>query len=82
MLTKNEILNMLHDAIAFEEKRSRLLEEKCMACLHEISQSEMIDQDKRKMRRMLSELVSDSRAQQEAFKELAQKVKENGKDDF
>ncbi|GEM_PF-2453390 len=82
MAIKEELLGMLREAINFEERTIPLLHDKCLACFREIKQSEMIEDDKNRMRYLLNELISDAREHLLELEELAQKVKESPQHEF
>lgn len=82
MASKLEIIKMLKTAIDFEEKCVPLLHDKCLECFQEITHSEMIEEDKRKMRQMLNELVSDAREHRLALEELVAKISEGDQNEF
>ncbi len=82
MVNKADLIKMLENAIEFEEKCVPLLHDKCLACFQEITRFEMIEEDKRKMRQMLNELVVDAREHRLALEELAARIKEGKQNEF
>lgn len=82
MVIKSDLIQMLERALEFEEKSVPLLHEKCLRCFLEIKQSEIIEEDKRRMRRILNELVSDAREHRLALEELIEKVDGGKENEF
>lgn len=82
MVSRVELIKMIEDAIEFEEKCVPLLHDKCLACFREIARSEMIEEDKRKMRQMLNKLVVDAREHRLALEELSARINGGGQNEF
>lgn len=82
MVTREELIGMIEDALEFEEKCVPLLADKCTAVFRELKRTEMIGEDQRKMRRLLNHLVSDTREHRQALERLLREVKEGAQDEF
>ena len=81
-MTKHELLNLLKGAVNFEEKAAPLLQERSLECLEAVKASEMIENDKIKMRRLLFQLVSGARDHQLKLETLIKKVEGSENDEF
>ncbi len=82
-VTKSELMRMLENARDFEQMAEVLIHEKCLNCLKEIKNSELIiNEDKHRMQRMLSELMSDAKDHGHTLEQLMQKIKGSGKNEF
>ena len=82
MVAKQELIRMLEDALDFEEKSVPILAEKCRAVFREMKRTEMIEEDQRKMHRMLNHLVCDTREHRAAFERLIAQVRESPQDEY
>lgn len=82
MVTKDELVKMLEDAVSFEERSVPLLCKKINTCLREMRRAELTDQDRRKMRRMLARLVSDARDHRLALVRMIARVVEAPRHEF
>ncbi len=82
MVTKDELIHMIEDALSFEEKSVPLLYDKCEVVFREMKRTELIEDDQRKMRRMLHHLVSDTREHRVALEGLLRQVQESARHEF
>ena len=83
MISKFELLRMLQEAMDLEEKTVPLLRSKCSACFNKLRHSSMmIKEDKHRMIRMLSQLISGAEEHHTELERLIQKVKGSDRDGF
>ncbi|MCI0596684.1 MAG: hypothetical protein L0Z48_09130 [candidate division Zixibacteria bacterium] len=82
MMAREELIHLLQTALEFEEKAAPIVYEKSMACLKEMSNLEILDEDKRKIKRLLYAIMSDANGHCHKLESLLRLVKEGGKDEF
>ena len=82
MATKDEFIHFLKEAIDLEEKIIPILESKISICLAEIDRSEMIEEDKKRLHRLLHQLVSDADEHKKTLSDLIGSVREEVRDEY
>jgi hypothetical protein len=82
MARKAELIRMLEEAVDLEEKSMPILQQKCADCLAAVKNTEVVEEDRKKMRRILLELAAESGVHRLLIEAVIAKVKGSGRDEF